>query len=189
MESPKQPEVTKLLNLIDEGDEDAVRNLFPLVYNELRGLASRELGRERPGHTLNTTALVHEAYIKLVKTPPAGEWSGQKHFFLVAARAIRQILVNYARKRNAEKRGGRMELTSFEEGIYLSEDQADDLVGLDEALNILEKRNARQSKVVECRYFGGYGVEETAEILNVSPATVKRDWISARAWLYSQMRS
>lgn len=109
-------------------------------------------------------------------------------FFLIAARAIRQILVNYARSRNARKRAGSLEQVSFDEGIYLSGEQAEDLVGLDEALNILEKRNARQSRVVECRYFGGYGIAETAEILNISPATVKRDWISARAWLYSQMK-
>jgi len=188
MASSEQPQVTELLNLITEGNEDAVKNLFPLVYNELRGLARRELGKERPGHTLNTTALVHEAYIKMVKSPPAGEWSGQKHFFLIAARAIRQILVNYARSRNARKRAASLEQVSFDEGIYLSGEQAEDLVGLDEALNILEKRNARQSRVVECRYFGGYGIAETAEILNISPATVKRDWISARAWLYSQMK-
>lgn len=188
MASSEHPEVTKLLHSISNGDEEAVNNLFPLVYNELRGLARRELGVERPGHTLNATSLVHEAYIKLVKSPPTGDWAGRNHFFLVAARAIRQILVNYARNRNALKRGGSQEQLSFDEGIYLSEEQVDDLVGLDEALNILEKRNSRQSKVVECRYFGGYGIEETAEILNISPATVKRDWISARAWLYSQMK-
>ena len=188
MTSSGQLEVTKLLHSMSGGDEESVNDLFPLVYNELRGLARRELGKERPGHTLNTTALVHEAYIKLVKSPPVGEWSGRKHFFLVSARAIRQILVNYARNRNARKRGENTESVSFDEGIYLSEEKAGDLIGLDEALDKLEKRNDRQSRVVECRYFGGYGIEETAEILNISPATVKRDWISARAWLYSQMK-
>jgi RNA polymerase sigma factor (TIGR02999 family) len=174
---------------MDGGDSESVQKLLPLVYNELRQLARRELRNERPGHTLNTTALVHEAYLKLVQNPPKEDWAGRKHFFVIAARAMRQILVNYARSRKTDKRGGGNEPITLDEGYFITPEKADDLIGLDEALSRLEKLNERQSKVVECRYFGGYGVEETADILGISPATVKRDWTSARAWLYSQIRS
>lgn len=178
--------LTQLLNSVDQNSE-AIDKIWPLVYNELRNLAHLELCKERKGHTLNTTALVHEAYLKLIKHPPEGEWDGRHHFFGIAARAMRQILVNYAKKRNRKKRGGKESPIEFEEGIYLTEEKAEEIVALDEALERLEKINERQAKVIECRYFAGYNIEETAQILEVSPATVKRDWTIAKAWLFSQI--
>lgn len=167
------------------GDDDSVKELYPIVYNELHEMAHRQMKKERRGHTLNTTALVHEAYIKLFDYPPDGNFDGRHHFFGIAARAMRQVLVNYAKSRNAQKRSGRKDIQPFEEQIYLTEQKADELVKLEEALSILEKMEPRLGKVVECRYFAGYNIEETAEILDISPATVKRDWASARAWLFS----
>jgi len=184
----QQYQLTLLLNSVQKNSE-SINRILPLVYNELRSLAHRELRRERNDHTLNTTALVHEAYIKMIKHPPGGNWDGRRHFFGIAARAMRQILVNYAKKRKRQKRGGSSKPLPFEEGIYLSDENAGELVALDEALERLEKLNERQVQVVECRYFGGYNIEETAEILGISPATVKRDWTLARAWLHSQIRS
>mgnify|MGYP006271656925 CR=1 FL=1 len=167
------------------GDDDSVKKLYPVVYNELHEMAHRQMKRERRGHTLNTTALVHEAYIKLFDYPPDGNFDGRNHFFGIAARAMRQVLVNYAKSRNAQKRSGKKDIQPFEEQIYLTEQKADELVKLEEALSELEKMEPRLGKVVECRYFAGYNIEETAEILDISTATVKRDWASARAWLYS----
>jgi RNA polymerase sigma factor (TIGR02999 family) len=185
--SPDKQYLTRLLNSLSEDDSDSVNEVLPVVYDELRRMAHRELRRERSGHTLNTTALVHEAYLKLVQSPPKGDWEGRKHFFVIAARAMRQVLVNYARSRNTLKRGSGEESIPLEEQYYLSRDKAVELIELDEALQRLEKMDKRLSDVVECRYFGGYGVEETADLLGVSPATVKRDWTSARAWLFGQM--
>ncbi|NBC25445.1 MAG: sigma-70 family RNA polymerase sigma factor [Bacteroidetes bacterium] len=179
-------ELTRLLNSLQEDDE-AAKKIFPLVYNELHALAHRKMRKERNGHTLNTTALVHEAYLKLVDYPPENNWDGRNHFFGIAARAMRQILVNYARSRNAQKRSGNKNIQPFQEEIYLTEEKAGELVHLEEALTELEKLNERLGKVVECRYFAGYNIEETAEILGISSATVKRDWTSARAWLYNYM--
>jgi len=178
--------LTQLLNSVTENSE-AIDKIWPLVYDELRSLAHNELRRERKGHTLNTTALVHEAYLKMIKHPPEGEWDGRHHFFGIAARAMRQILVNYAKKKSRKKRGGKQTPVEFEEGIYLTEEKAEEIVALDEALEQLEKINERQAKVIECRYFAGYNIEETADILDVSPATVKRDWTIAKAWLYRQI--
>lgn len=178
--------LTQLLNSVNENSE-AIDKIWPLVYNELRNLAHHELRKERKGHTLNTTALVHEAYMKLIKHPPQGEWDGRHHFFGIAARAMRQILVNYAKKRSRNKRGGKQTPVEFEEGIYLTEEKAEEIVALDEALEQLEKINERHARVIECRYFGGYNIEETANILDISPATVKRDWTIAKAWLFSQI--
>lgn len=178
--------LTRLLNSL-KGDDEAVQKIFPLVYGELHALARHKMRKERNGHTLNTTALVHEAYLKLVDYPPGENWDGRNHFFGIAARAMRQILVNYARSRNAQKRSGNKNIQPFEEQIYLTKEKAGELVHLEEALTELEKLNERLGKVVECRYFAGYNIEETAEILGVSPATVKRDWTSARAWLYDFM--
>lgn len=179
-------ELTRLLNSLKE-DDQAAKKIFPLVYNELHALAHRKMRKERNGHTLNTTALVHEAYLKLVDYPPGNNWDGRNHFFGIAARAMRQILVNYARSRNAQKRSGNKNIQPFQEEIYLTEEKAGELVHLEEALTELEKLNERLGKVVECRYFAGYNIEETAEILGISSATVKRDWTSARAWLYNYM--
>lgn len=179
-------DLTQLLHSL-KGDRESVNKLYPLVYNELHSMAHKQMRRERNGHTLNTTALVHEAYIKLVDYPPDGEWDGRNHFFGIAARAMRQILVNYAKSRNAQKRSGNKDIQPFEDEIYLTDEKADELVRLEEALAVLEKMDPRLGKVVECRYFAGYNIDETASILNVSTATVKRDWISARAWLFSYL--
>lgn len=179
-------ELTKILNSFSE-NSDSINEALPLVYDELRILAQRELRRERKGHTLNTTALVHEAYLKLIKHPPDGEWDGRHHFFGIAVRAMRQILVNYAKKKSRKKRGGKQTPLNFEEGIYLTEKKAEEIVALDEALERLEKINERQARIIECRYFAGYNIEETANILDISPATVKRDWTMAKAWLFSQI--
>jgi len=184
----EQPvKLTQLLNSVTENSE-SIDKIWPHVYDELRIMAQRELRKERRGHTFNTTALVHEAYIKLVKHPPEGEWDGRHHFFGIAARAMRQILVNYAKKKSRKKRGGKQTPVEFEEGIYLTEAKAEEIVALDEALDKLEKLNERQARVIECRYFAGYNIEETAAILDISPATVKRDWTIAKAWLFNQMR-
>ncbi len=184
--SDEQGELTALLNSLS-GDSGAINKALPIVYDELRNLAHRQLRGERKDHTLNTTALVHEAYIKLINHPPDGDWDGRRHFFGIAARAMRQILVNYAMMRNRKKRSGNLGIQPFEDEIYLSEEKAEELLVLDEALKELEKLNERQGRVVECRYFAGYNIEETAEILGISPATVKRDWTTARAWLYAQI--
>lgn len=181
-------EITKLLNSISGGDE-AVKKIYPLLYRELYTMAHRQLRSERPDHTLNTTALVHEAYLKLSDYPPMDGLDGRNHFFGIAARAMRQVLVNYARRRDTQKRSGGKNLKSYQDEFYLTEEKTWELLGLDEALDQLEKFNERQARVVECRYFAGYNIDETAEILGVSTATVKRDWTSARAWLYAQMNS
>jgi len=180
-------EITRLLNSAGENPENINRAL-PLVYEELRLLASGQLRRERNGHTLNTTSLVHESYLKLVKHPPEGQWEGRRHFFGTAARAMRQVLVNYALKRSRKKRGGYLQIEPYEEGIFLSEQKSEELIALDSALKELEQMNERQCRVVECRYFAGYNIDETAEILEISKATVKRDWLSARAWLFTRMQ-
>lgn len=180
--------LTRLLKSM-KGDDNSVKKLYPIVYNELHAMAHKQMQKERNGHTLNTTALVHEAYIKLFDYPPDGNWDGRNHFFGIAARAMRQVLVNYAKSRNAQKRAGNKDVQPFEDEIYLTEEKAVELVKLKEALVILEKMEPRLGKVVECRYFAGYNIEETADILDVSPATVKRDWTSARAWLYGRLNN
>ena len=181
-------DVTALLENLARRDPQAMDRLFPVVYEELRRVAHRQLYHERAGHTLNTTALVQEAYLKLVKHPPDVEWQNRAHFFAVAARAMRQILVNYAKARGRAKRGGDAPKISLEEAVIMPEARARELVALDDALERLTTLNERQSQVVEHRYFGGLTIEETAEVLGVSVATVKRDWTTARAWLYREVR-
>jgi RNA polymerase sigma factor (TIGR02999 family) len=168
------------------GDEQALNQLMPLVYDELHRLAGRYLRRERPGHTLQTTALVHEAYLRLVdQTHP--NWQNRAHFFGVAAQLMRRILVDYARTQQAAKRGsGVIRLTLDDAGMKAKEREAE-LLALDDALADLAAIDARQSRLVELRYFAGLNIEETAEVLGLSPATVKREWSSARAWLYNQL--
>lgn len=180
--------VTALLEDLASGDVGALDRLFPIVYEELRRVAHGQLHRERTGHTLNTTALVHEAYLKLVRHPPDVQWKRRIHFFAVAARAMRQILVNHAKARSRAKRGGDAPQVSLDEAVIMPETRAEELVALDEALHRLEAMNQRQSRVVECRYFGGLTIEETAQVLGVSVVTVKRDWTTARAWLYREVR-
>lgn len=182
------PNVTALLKQYAGGDWEALDRLFPLVYEELRRVAHAQMYAERSGHTLDTTALVHEAYMKLVRHPPHVEWQSRIHFFAVAARAMRQILVSYAQSRSRAKRGGDATLISLDEGVVASDARPEEVVALDDALTRLEALDTRQSRVVELRYFGGLTIEETAQVLGVSVVTVKRDWTIARAWLYREVR-
>ena len=169
------------------GEHEAADRFMPLLYDELRRQARRYLNRERPNHTLQTTALVHEAYLRL--SEQAGiEWQNRSQFFALAAQMMRRILVNYAVKRNREKRGGGREDVSLDETILIAtEDSGEDLLALDEALTRLEKLDERQARVVELRYFSGLSIEDTAQVLAISPATVKREWNMARAWLRAEL--
>jgi RNA polymerase sigma factor (TIGR02999 family) len=177
-----QPAVTQLLLKWQEGDEAAMDDLMPLVYEELRRIAHRHLRRERADHTLSTTALVHEAYLNLVDHDMM-PWQNRVHFYAIASRVMRRVLIWYARKRNAAKRGGGIPNLALDDVVVLSDDRMEELLALDQALEKLEAMDARLCRVVECRYFGGLSVQETAEALAISPATVKRDWQTARAWL------
>ncbi|HEY7285733.1 MAG TPA: sigma-70 family RNA polymerase sigma factor [Vicinamibacterales bacterium] len=178
--------MTELLDRWRAGDEQALRSLVPLVYDELRAIAHHYLRHERPSHTLQTEALVHEAYIRLLDGRPFATES-RTHFVAVAARLMRQILVDYARSHKAAKRGPeqKLELTI---GIEPPQARPVDVVALDDALNALAHRDAQQAQIVELRFFGGLTIEEAAEALGISPATVKRDWAMARAWLSREMR-
>ena len=180
-------QVTSLLARWGEGDREALEALTPLVYNELRRLAKSYLRRERPDHTLQGTALVHEAYLRLIDQRQI-EWRNRNHFFGLAAELIRRILVDHARARIAAKRGGSHFKLSLDEAIAPIEEKDLDLVALDDALQALARADAQQSHIVELRYFGGLSVEETAEVLHISSVTVKRDWVAARAWLKAQIR-
>jgi RNA polymerase sigma-70 factor, ECF subfamily len=182
------PNVTALLEQFAGGDATALDRLYPLVYEQLQRVAHDQMKRERSGHTLDTTSLVHEAYMKLVKHPPRVQWQSRVHFFAVAARAMRQILVNHARSRSRVKRGGEVTPVSLDAAVVMPETRPEELVSLDEALERLEAIDARQGRVVELRYFGGLTIEETAQVLGVSVVTVKRDWTAARAWLYREIR-
>jgi RNA polymerase sigma factor (TIGR02999 family) len=182
------PDVTALLDDLAGGDAAALDRLFPLVYEELQRVAHGQMQRERAGHTLDTVALVHEAYLKLVKHPPRVQWQGRMHFYALAARAMRQILVNQAKARGRAKRGGNASQISLDDAVVMPEARSAELVALDQALDRLAVMDARQARVVELRYFGGLTIEETAELLDISIATVKRDWTTARAWLYRDVR-
>jgi RNA polymerase sigma-70 factor (ECF subfamily) len=186
MMEPTPQEITRLLVAWSDGDEQAFTALMPLVYGELRRLASRRLGRERAGHTLQTTALVHEAYLRLVDQKEAN-WRNRAHFFAVAAQMMRRILVDYARSRNFAKRGGGAKQVSLDEAMIVSDERAADVVALDEALDALARFDERKSRMVELRFFGGLSIEETAEVLGVSPGTVMRDWTLAKAWLQREI--
>ena len=179
-------DITALLVAAQEGDRAALDVLFPILYDELHRLAGAQRRRRQADHTVNTTALVHEAYLKLVRQEDVS-WKDRGHFFALAARAMRQILTDYARKRQTAKRGGDAHKVSLEDGLDAANpvpaESADELVALDEALKRLERISERQSQVVECRFFAGLPVEETAEALGISEATVKRDWRLASAWL------
>ena len=167
----------------------SMEQMFVVVYNELRQLAARKLRGERNDHTLSTTALVHEAWLELNKLNRI-QWQNRGHFLAVAAQAMRRILIDYAVARGRQKRGGGQVVVSLDDGdaLAIAHDRADELVELEEALERLQAINERQAKVVECRFYGGMSVEETAEALNVSPATVKREWAIARAWLNREMQ-
>ena len=178
--------VTRLLRAWSRGDEAALEALIPLIYKELRQRAHRYMGRERPGHTLQTTALINEVYLRLVGSPVA--WESRSHFFAIAARMMRRILVDHARTRRSLKRGGEGRPVSLDEE-HLAGSQPDrDLVSLDDSLDALATLDPRKVRVVELRFFGGLSVEETAEVLKVSPQTVLRDWKLAKVWLLRAMR-
>ena len=182
-----QHEITRLLADWSNGDRQALEKLTPLVYDELRRLAGRYLRHERPGHTLQSTALVHEAYMKLVGQTSV-RWQNRAHFFGIAAQMIRRILVDYARGRRAGKRGSGAEKLSLDEAIALRGSPDLDLIALDDALDGLAKIDPRQSHLVELRFFAGLTLEETAEVMQMSIATAKRDWVSAKAWLSREIR-
>jgi RNA polymerase sigma-70 factor, ECF subfamily len=182
----QQGEITRLLAELSHGGRDALDQLLPLVYEELQRIAHRRLQNERSDHTLVTTDLVHEAYLKLVGLDHI-EWKSRAQFFALAAQAMRRILVDYAVRRKAQKRGGERRKVSLDEVSLPIEQRADELLALDDALQRLAALDERHSRVVECRYFAGMSIEETAEALGVSPATVKRDWTLARAWLHREL--
>lgn len=179
-------DITVLLNDLAGGNRTVVDALLPEVYDELRRIASRQLAGERNNHTLNTTALVHEAYLKLVRQDRS-TWQNRAHFFGVASMAMRRILINYAKKRLTEKRGSGMAAVTFEESVLAGEARAEELVALDEALTRLEAISERQAQVVTMRYFGGLKQAEIAEALGVSEPTVRRDWRFAKAWLTREL--
>ena len=182
IETTRPEEVTGLLVAWSKGDETAYEKLVPLVYDELHKLAHRYMSRERPGHTLQTTALVGEAYLRLVDQKV--HWQNRSHFFAIAAEVMRRILVDYARQRQYAKRGGDAQKVELNEAMVMARERSRELVALDEALKELAKFDQRKSRVVELRFFGGLSVEETAEVLKISVNTVKRDWSTARTWLY-----
>lgn len=179
-------DVTLLLTELTAGNRAVLDELMPLVYEELRRLAHWTLQGERAEHTLNTTALVHEAYLKLARVERL-TWKDRAHFFAVCAQAMRRVLVNYALMRKAGKRGGGAPHEPLEDIVAAAHARPDDLLWVDETLSRLEALNPRHARVVECRVFGGMGVRETSEALSIAPATVKRDWVLARAWLTREM--
>src|SRR6202521_375319 len=181
-------DVTVLLKEISSGNRDALAKLVPVVYDELRRLAAYYLRQERSDHTLQATALVHEAYLRLVDQRHM-DWNNRNHFFGVAAHLMRRILLMHAREHRAAKRGGAAQKISLDETAIFSQAQADDLVFLDELLNRLATLDPQQERIVEMRFFAGLSVEETAELMGISPATVKRDWAMAKAWLAREMGS
>ncbi|MGC2238169.1 MAG: sigma-70 family RNA polymerase sigma factor [Pyrinomonadaceae bacterium] len=181
------PRITQMLKQWSEGNQQVLDQILPLVYEELRRQASRYLRREREGHTLQTTALINEAYLKLIDQKNV-DWQNRSHFFAIAAQAMRRILVDYARERHREKRGGAAENLPIEEAAFVvSREKSVDLVALDEALTRLARFDERQARVVELRYFSGLSIDETAEVLNVSNVTVRRDWNLAKAWLHREI--
>jgi RNA polymerase sigma-70 factor (ECF subfamily) len=178
-------DISGLLRAWGGGDRSALERLTPMVYDELHRLARRYMKRERPGHSLQTTALVNEAYTRLVDYKRM-EWQDRAHFFAVSAQLMRRILVDHARRHNL-KRGGGVQHVSFEDTAEVGSDRAADLLALDDALDALARVDPRKVQVVEMRYFGGLSVEETADVLKVSPVTVMRDWSTAKAWLYREL--
>ena len=179
-------EVTLLLTELSKGNPEAGGKLVPLVYNELKRIAGRYMRGERIDHTLQRTALVHEAYLKLVEQ--SVDWQSRGHFFAIAAQVMRRILVDHARGHLRAKRGGGQPVVALDEALIYSPERSADLIELDTALQHLAECDSRQAKIVELRFFGGLTVEETAEILAISPKTVKRDWSVAKAWLYGELR-
>jgi RNA polymerase sigma factor (TIGR02999 family) len=188
VDSATSTAITDFLLEARAGDREAMDRLFALVYEELRRIGHHALRHERTGHTLSTTGLVHEAYFKLVDQTRV-EWRDRAHFFGVASRAMRQILVEYARRRGAVKRGGRTRVVALEEGLVPAEERADALLAVDEALTRLAAHDSELARVVECRFFAGLTEEETAEATGASIRTVQRQWRRAKAWLYQELTS
>ena len=184
--SPQPKDVTTLLMEWSGGNSQAFNELMPMVYDQLRQLAARELRRERPNHTLHSTALVHEAYLKLIDQRRV-QWTDREHFFAVASQAIRRILVTYARSRHASKRGGGATMLAFDESIALPDRKDVDLVALDDALESLSRLDAQQGRIIELRFFGGLSIDGTARAMGISTSTVARDWNVARAWLFREL--
>ncbi|MDQ3743783.1 MAG: sigma-70 family RNA polymerase sigma factor [Acidobacteriota bacterium] len=183
MSTPSPPEITRLLEDWSRGDRSALDRLIPLVHAELRRIARRQMSQERAGHTLQATALVNEAYVRLAGDT-GQRWQNRAHFFAVCAQVMRHVLIDHARSRAREKRGGALRRVSLEGAAALAEGGEAELLALDEALARLEEFDRQKARVVELRYFAGLGIEETAEALGVSPTTVRREWRRAKAWLY-----
>jgi RNA polymerase sigma factor (TIGR02999 family) len=184
MQNP--PEITQYLQQWRGGDNSALEEILPLVYNELRIIAKRYRSKENNGHTLQTTEIINEAYLKLINQSET-DWQNRNHFFAVASRVMRNLLVDYARAKNYQKRGSGAEKVDLED-VALFTTQADsNIIDLHEALEKLEKFDERKSKIVELRYFGGLSAEETGEVLGVSEITIKREWLKAKAWLYNEL--
>jgi RNA polymerase sigma factor (TIGR02999 family) len=181
------PQVTQLLLAWGQGDEAALEQLIPLVHAELRRVARRRMGHERVRHTLQATALVHEVYLKLIDIRQV-QWQNRAHFLAISSRLMRRILVDHARARGYQKRGGGARNVTLDEGVIVSEERGGDLLAVDEALEALAVCDRRKSQVVEMRFFGGLSIEETAEALHISIRTVKRDWTMARLWLLRELK-
>ena len=185
--APSIQHVTRLLRAWGQGEDAALEELLPLVHQELRRLARRYMFGERPGHTLQTTALVNEAYLRLVNSRQVS-WQNRTHFFAISAQLMRRILVDYARARGSQKRGGGVPKVTLDEELMAPQEKGQDLVALDDALKALAHIDPRKCKVIELRFFGGLSVDETAEVLKISPDTILRDWRLAKAWLAREMR-
>jgi len=186
MSPPSPLQLTQLLIAWSDGSREALDELFPLVYDELRRIARRHMRRERAGHTLQTTALVNDAYLRLIDQTQV-RWQNRAHFFAIAAQMMRRILVDHARERAVEKRGGGARHVPLDDALVVSDAKAAELVALDDALKSLAEIDPRRAEVVELRYFGGLSNDEIAEVLNVHANTVTRDWNMARAWLYKEL--
>ncbi len=183
---PDDGQVTHLLRAMRAGDPHAAETLLPLIYQELHRLASSYMRRERRDHTLQATALIHEAYLRLAHEDV--DWASRHHFIGVAAHVMRRVLVDYARAHKAERRGGNLKRVELEDGLAIAVDRIDEVITIDEALDRLAHVNPRQARVVELRFFGGLSIEEIAPLLGVAPRSVKRDWSVARLWLYKELR-
>lgn len=186
MKAPSTHEVTSLLQAWGQGDDDALQRLVPMVYDQLRVAARRYMARERAGHTLETTALIHETYLRLVDVRQV-KWQNRAHFLAICAQLMRRILIEFARSRGYKKRGGGAVRVNFDEALVVGKQPDFNLVALDDALNRLAQVDERKSKVVELRFFGGLDVKETAEVMNVSADTVMRDWKLAKVWLLREL--
>ena len=181
-------DITRLLSVANNGDPEAMRTVLALLHDRMRVIAHRQLAREAPGHTLETDGLVNEAFLRMLGVERV-RWRDREHLLAIAARMMRRVLIDYADRRRAEKRGGGDFVVALDEEMVAVEQYADELHALDEALERLETVNPRYSRIVECRFFAGLSIEETAEMLSLSPATVKRDWVTARAWLNRELQA